>query len=195
MSSPLRSQDNTILGNTAKNVLVGFAGNDLLDGGLGADAMSGGAGNDAYYVEHKSDRIIELAGEGWDVVWSRADYVAPVHVEQLNLTGSAVRGTLTSAGTLNGNEAANILTGSSGGDRLTDKGGSDTFVFARGFGRDTITDFNVAEDRIDWSAIAKTGATPSLADAGSHAVATFGSDTLTFWNTKAADLMGHGIFA
>jgi Ca2+-binding RTX toxin-like protein len=44
--------------------LLGGDGNDILDGGQGADTMVGGAGNDTYFVENKSDGIVETEDGG-----------------------------------------------------------------------------------------------------------------------------------
>jgi Ca2+-binding RTX toxin-like protein len=68
-----------------------------------------------------------------------------------NLIGSAHNDDLT------GNSAANWLFGGAGNDTLRGGGGADTliggdgndvFVFARGFGRDVITDFDQGSDLI-----------------------------------------------
>ena len=205
--------DNTLTGNELNNVLVGGAGSDTLIGGAGADLLIGGTGNDGYYIDNAADVVMEKANEGFDIIWSSVDYVVPINVEQLVLTGTAIRATAGDAGSyLYGNELGNILTGGAGNDtldgragddtliggagndRLTGGAGSDTFVFAAGFGKDTIADFRIGEDRIDWSALKANNGAPVIADVAGVATATFGKDTITFTGLKAADLIAADVF-
>ena len=64
----------TITGTSANNTLVGSDGDDTLDGGAGADKMYGGAGNDTYYVDNTRDIVVELDGEGTDLVYSSVTF-------------------------------------------------------------------------------------------------------------------------
>jgi Ca2+-binding RTX toxin-like protein len=127
---------NTITGNAARNWLEGLAGNDTLlggeetdwldggegadklDGGLGADVMLGGAGNDTYIVSSSRDIVLEAANEGTDTVQSSVDHWLSTHVENLTLTGSAIKGV--------GNALANVLTGNALSNSLFGLGGNDT---------------------------------------------------------------------
>jgi serralysin len=130
------SGHDTMIGNTADNLMSGGAGNDLiasglgndtLDGGLGNDEMLGGAGNDTYIVGEAGDIVTELAGEGTDTVRSAIDYTLGANLENLVLTGAALRGTgnaLNNA--ITGNELANLLSGGAGDDMLAGGGGDDT---------------------------------------------------------------------
>ncbi|QDL91832.1 hypothetical protein FDP22_08625 [Paroceanicella profunda] len=129
--------DDTLQGNDGDDILVGGAGQDRLFGGDGRDILSGGAGDDMLHGGAGDDRLD--GGRGDDA-----------------LTGGTGRDTL------DGGEGDDVLTGAEGGDR---------FVFATdiaeladgsrvrldapiGFGRDTITDFDVLEDVIDLTRIA-----------------------------------------
>ena len=182
--------DNQITGNDSANALTGGAGNDTLaagvgndtlTGGTGADRMVGGAGNDIYVVENTSDQVIELAGDGTDLVQSLVSLTLANNVEKLTLVGSAnLSGTGNSlANTITGNSGTNKLTGAAGNDtlsggagndsltggagadRMTGGAGADRFIFAAvsestvaTAGRDRITDFDRAEgDRIDLRSI------------------------------------------
>ncbi len=204
--------DNRITGNVHANTLVGNGGNDMLDGGAGADKMSGGTGNDTYYVDNSGDKVIENANEGKDTVIASVDHTLAANVENLTLTGNAVRGTGNDlANTISGNGLANILSGGGGDDILRGNGGNDvikggagndtltggdghdSFVFTSGFGRDTITDFDVDEDHIDWTALGSLGA-PKIKDSGHNVVVSFGADSITLLGVSAADLSAHHVF-
>ncbi len=128
---------NLLTGNAQANTLLGFSGADSLNGGSGIDSMIGGSGNDSYFVDTGSDRITELAGGGIDTVRSTVNYALGNEVENLNLAGSAVRGTgngldnsIVGTGgtnTLIGNSGNDVLVGGSGGDSLLGGFGNDTF--------------------------------------------------------------------
>jgi Ca2+-binding RTX toxin-like protein len=69
-----------------------------------------------------------------------------------------------------GNEGSNIINGLAGNDLLTGGAGADTFVFAPGFGKDTVTDYHAGEDVVeidhtifaDFSALAAQAADDGL---------------------------------
>ena len=71
------------------DTLTGGAGNDFLDGGTGADSMTGGAGDDLYIVDSATDRVVEAAGGGNDVVYAAITYTLGANFEKLVLTGTA----------------------------------------------------------------------------------------------------------
>lgn len=173
------SGNNQIFGLAGNDTLEGAGGNDRLDGGTGVDLMIGGIGNDIYVVDAKGDRVVELAGNGTDYVFSRINYALPAEVEHLALLGT---GALNGAGNavanaLRGNAGANVLVGLGGNDVIYGGGGSDrlfggagrdisfgqagadVFVFRSAgeagiaAGRDVIRDLQQGVDRIDLSNI------------------------------------------
>ena len=139
--------------------------------------MTGGLGDDTYQVDDVADVVVELAGEGTDIVRTTlSTYALGEHVERLEFVGS---GDFTGSGNalnnvilagagndvLNGGDGNDSLRGGAGQDTLTGGGGTDTltggagadvFVFRdasdsiRG-ARDTIADFTVGEDSIDFT--------------------------------------------
>jgi Ca2+-binding RTX toxin-like protein len=142
--------DNTLQGNAGDNHLRGLAGNDvlsgdygndflegndgddLLDGGAGADRMEGGAGDDTYAVDNANDVIVELPGEGFDVVHSTAyTYTLSSGIERIELVEGS--GAYTAVGSaddnaLIGNGNDNVLDGGAGNDYLAGGAGDDVYV-------------------------------------------------------------------
>ncbi|WP_428673797.1 calcium-binding protein [Reyranella sp.] len=169
-------------GNSLDNIILGNDYNNVLDGGAGADNMTGGAGNDTYIVDNAGDVVKENNRKGTDQVESSVSFdLTGQYLERLTLTGSGNtygRGNSLD-NTLTGNAGNNYLNGSAGADVLTGGLGADAFVFRDTLVAgiiDTITDFNVADDRIQlgrtaFAAIA-TGARLSVAQFAANASGT-----------------------
>lgn len=170
--------DNELTGNSADNILIGNAGNDTLNGKDGADVMHGGDGDDIYIVNHPDDSVIEEFTGGNDTVIASVAYTLGNHLENLTLSGaSATVGTGNSEGNeITGSKAANVLWGRAGDDMLFGDGGTDTlhgetgddtldggigkdilaggtgndtYIFGRGYGRDTILEDDSVMGTID----------------------------------------------
>ena len=217
--------DNVLQGYFGNDTLIGGMGDDTLKGSKGFDSMIGGQGDDVYYVDRMKDQIVELTGEGNDHVFSSVDYTLKTysqHVENLTLTGvkNAQAGGNGRDNTLVGNVGDNILKGyfgndtliggagddllkdSKGNDQFTGGEGADIFVLVQNFGKDIVTDFEIAVlgEALDLSAtnIANfatlTGG--ALSSVGSDAVITDGAgNTVTLINVNAASLTeDHFIF-
>lgn len=117
--------DDYLFGYGGNDTLIGGDGDDWLDGGTGADWMEGGRGNDVYIIDNSGDRIVEYAGEGFDLVEASISYTLGANLEDLTLTGTAnINAT--------GNGLDNILTGNSGNNILDGKAGADFMEGGRG---------------------------------------------------------------
>lgn len=118
-----------LVGSVFADNLDGGAGDDTLNGGAGADRTLGGLGNDTHIVDNAGDVVVELAGQGTDLVQSSLTYILGGDVENLTLTGSlAINGTGNIlANVLTGNSGANVLDGGAGADTMIGGGGNDTY--------------------------------------------------------------------
>lgn len=164
---------NILSGNQANNVLSSGDGNDYLGGGSGGrDTLIGGAGNDTYSVD-ADDIINENQNAGVDTVSCAVSWTLGANLENLTLDGySAINGTGNELNNrIRGSFGANVLSGKAGNDSLIGLDGNDTLIggldndnltggtgadlFIRVFsttGIDTITDFQVGQDLLCFSA-------------------------------------------
>jgi len=121
-SYALAASFENLTGDQSSQTLTGNAGGNTLIGGGGADTLSGGQGNDIYIVSG-SDLVLELAGEGADLVYTSVSYVLPSNQEIETLS------TQSHAGTddlfLTGNQYNNRLIGNAGDNLLNGVDGAD----------------------------------------------------------------------
>jgi Ca2+-binding RTX toxin-like protein len=214
--------DNELRGNDANNLLFGGAGNDYLWGGSGGtDTLDGGAGNDIYEV-NADDIIYEDPNAGIDSVYSTVSYRLGANIENLRLEDydpingigneldNGIRGNFGKnalfgqAGNdwINGLDGDDTLVGGLGNDALTGGYGADRFMrMYSTTGIDTITDFQVGEDLLCFSARGFGGELvgQALLDQSQFALgaaATSSSDRFIYDNTTGAlffDVDGTGI--
>lgn len=138
--------NNNLLGNNGSNILTGNDGNDVLNGMAGNDRMEGGFGDDAFIVDSVGDVVVELAGQGRDVLLTTVTLnQLPNNVEDLTLTGGNIlNGTGNNlANTIKGNTTANTLDGMAGDDTLYGLSGDDSLI--GGLGNDSL----VGHDGVD----------------------------------------------
>ena len=120
-----------LFGGAGNDFLAGDQQNDILDGGTGADIMVGGIGNDVYFVDEAGDRMIEEAGEGYDIINTVRNVQLLVDGDNLERVNFVGEGNFTGRG----NELANRFSGGAGNDKfILDSGGGD--IFSGGAGRD-----------------------------------------------------------
>lgn len=133
-------------GGSGDDRLIGGAGNDTLTGRVGDDEMAGGLGDDIYFVEQLGDTVLELGGEGYDIVYSSVDFQLGENVEELVLGVEALKGSGNGLGNfLYGSETVEALRGLRGDDRIYGfagkdylYGGSGNDVMNGGLGADTL---------------------------------------------------------
>lgn len=160
-------------GSALDETIQGGSGNDTLASNGGSDTLMGGTGNDTYQVDSTTDKIIENATAGTDLVQSALTWTLASNVEKLTLTGSSAVNGLgnTTANTLTGNAAANSLNGGAGNDSLSGGSGNDTLLGGKGtdrlsggsgadtfrfisttYGQDVVSDFSTtARDKLSFS--------------------------------------------
>jgi Ca2+-binding RTX toxin-like protein len=124
-----------LTGAAGNDTFSGLGGNDYIDGGAGTDLMSGGTGDDSYLVDNAGDQIVELTGEGADLVASSSSYAlnAGAEVEILSTTDSGGIAAIALTGsafgqTIIGNAGGNFLNGGGGADILQGLAGNDVYI-------------------------------------------------------------------
>ncbi|WP_323782267.1 calcium-binding protein [Leisingera sp.] len=115
--------DDALLGDSGRDQLIGGNGNDLLNGGRHGDRLLGEGGNDTL-----------KGGGGKDVL--------------IGNSGNDLLAGGSSGDTLRGESGRDTLLGHKGDDMLTGGKHADVFVFHKGHGNDTISDFTAGEDHI-----------------------------------------------
>jgi Ca2+-binding RTX toxin-like protein len=132
-------------GDAGNNVLTGTDDFDVLDGQAGNDTLKGGKGNDHYIVDSAKDVVVEALNSGRDIVFSTAaSYTLGANVEVLVLNSGAQNGTGNALDNdLDGNAAANVLSGLGGNDTLDGNGGLD--LLDGGAGNDVLFDSGDAD--------------------------------------------------
>lgn len=139
-----------LLGRGGSDILYGGGDGDTLDGGAGADQLEGNGGDDVYLVDNVGDVVVELSGEGIDLVYTTlASYTLGADLENLDYnditgdfvgTGNALDNDIyggSGADTLSGLDGADDLRGEAGADILLGGNGDDLLV--GGTGTDTST--------------------------------------------------------
>ena len=131
----------------------------LADGGNGYDVAElrfTNFGSALHYVHNSASSDItcgRLAGRlvGIEAIFFRAGFASD------SITGGDANDTIWGGAgddTLAGGNGNDVLRGDAGNDLLSGGGGADTFVYqVTAWGADTITDFDIAQDRLDVSAL------------------------------------------
>lgn len=117
-------------GESGDDDLSGGRNDDVLDGGAGADIMRGGAGRDRYFVDSLGDQVIELPGEGSDLVEASGafTFVLPNNVESLTLIGDTDANGNNGENRINGGDGANTIRGGGGRDIIDGSDGDDILL-------------------------------------------------------------------
>ncbi|WP_304363773.1 calcium-binding protein [Jiella marina] len=216
------SENDQLFGGLGDDELYGGSGSDILRGGAGGDIVNGGDGFDQANYENSTGGVaVDLRNGGAFGGHAAGDVLSNIE----SLVGSAFDDTLNGNSGVNilrgeggndflrgfagnddlrggdgndeiiGDLGFDTITGGAGNDTLTGGINGDTFVYANGFGQDTITDFEELNDfeKIDLSAVTAITdfadlAANHLTQSGANAVITDGANTITLNNVNVADL-------
>ncbi len=127
--------DNSLFGSVADDFIYALDGNDQIFGSEGANKLFGGAGNDTVYGGSQDDLI--YGGSGND----------PIFASEGNNTIYGDFGD----DTIYSGAGDDLINGGTGNDTLWLSGGQDIVVLAKGFGVDTINNFQLGQTRISLS--------------------------------------------
>ena len=122
--------DNIVTGMRSGDIYIppygATQGDDYFYGTTSGDNFAGLGGNDTYIINHTGDIVSEQPSAGNDTVIASLNYSLTAHVENLQLTGNAIRGTGNDlANIVIGNAQNNELEGLTGDDQLDGKAGAD----------------------------------------------------------------------
>jgi hypothetical protein len=187
--------DDYLVGGNGNNSMSGEGGNDSINDGSGDGYLVGGAGNDGLFGGDGND---SLNGDGDD------DYLVGGNGTN-SLYGGDGNDSLNDGdgdGYLVGGAGADGLYGGLGADQffsgpgsdwMVGSAGGDTFVFLPGDGLDTITDFNVVEDRVNLGAMPGIDSLADIQarlsfDGASTTLDLGGGDALIFLNVRPETL-------
>ncbi|MFC0388418.1 choice-of-anchor I family protein [Muricoccus vinaceus] len=146
------TENDDLEGGAGEDVLLGEAGNDRLAGGLGRDTVAGGLGDDTASGGQGADLLSGQAGDD-DLNGDAGDDVLAGEAGRDTLSGGTGNDILlggeeadelrggAGADTLVGGKGGDLIIGEAGDDHLVGEEGNDEFVFAPGWGWDTIVDF------------------------------------------------------
>lgn len=128
-------------GGGGRDKLWGGNGNDTLKGGYGNDRIQAGTGNDKLFGNEGADRL--LAGSGKDTLFGDQgdDWLFGGSDNDVLVGGDG-------QDQLFGGSGNDTLNGDLGDDLLTGDSGADFFIFRSGHGNDTISDFELGQDKI-----------------------------------------------
>ncbi|WP_241151891.1 calcium-binding protein [Pseudomonas viridiflava] len=134
--------DDMLNGGLGDDSLYGQAGNDTLQGGMGADSLSGEGGDDTLLGDAGNDYLYGGAGTDQLSGGEGSDYLTAGEGDD-TLLGDA------GADTLYGDIGNDLLDGGTGNDYLIGGDGSDTYRFSRGWGQDSINNYDSSVNKTD----------------------------------------------
>ena len=145
--------DDHLMGGAGDDRLMGGKGADRIEGGSGADRVSGGKGRDTVWLGSGNDIFTderETGKRGADTVRGEGgdDEIQGGGGADRFFGGTGKDRIQGGEGDdrLEGGKGADVLTGGRGNDMLVGGAGADTFRFAKGFGKDRISDFRPGTD-------------------------------------------------
>ena len=182
--------EDTIFGEDGVDQLFGQDGNDFLSGGAGIDDLHGGSGSDLLFGGDDGDSL--FGGRGDDLLSGDAggDVLNGGDEDDTLLGGADGDFLFGDAGTdtINGGTGNDQLYGGSNG--MVIAGEADIFVFNTAFGIDTIHDYEVGVDSVEFEGITGLNSYADLAvsEVMGNAVVSFGMSSVTFIGVSQATL-------
>ena len=167
-----------LIGSNFADTLIGDNGDNFLRGRGGGDTLNGGLGSDTADYANGQAVTVDLSNTA-------------------NNTGDALGDTYISIENIRGSSFNDVLKGDGGNNVLTGGAGADTFVFAPGFGHDTVTDYTPNSDilQFDHSDFANVAALLAAThdDANTHlaVIATQDGSHTVALNVNTATLQQH----
>jgi Ca2+-binding RTX toxin-like protein len=204
--------------------VVGGSGNDTLRGSTLANTLNGGAGDDRFVAFNNDGNDAYTGGLGTDTLdlslTNAAATVTTVSAQSArigndtlnsieNIIGSQGNDTITMGGgvnvinggggadTINAGGGNDTITGGAGNDILNGGADNDTFIFASGFGADTITGFDAlaagGQDRLQLSSslgvtLANFTTMVNISNSAGNTLITIGTDTITLLGVNSANV-------
>ncbi len=183
------SGNDKLYGDSGNDTLRAGKGDDFISDGTGNDVVYGNSGDDTFLVGQGSDKIV--GGSGYDLVdFSQASNSVKVNLHAHKSSGlgnDTLDGIEAAIGSnysdkFKGDKRDNNFSGNDGDDWFRGLGGEDVFTGGEGAdtyfwrekdvvdnagnskGVDRITDFNLIEDKLDFSALAIGPAVDSVED-------------------------------
>ncbi len=172
--------DDRISGDDGNDRLYGGDGVDSMHGGVGSDRLYGDDGNDLVYGNNGSDRL--YGGTGSDRLYgnSGTDRIYGNNGSDRIYGGAGDDRLYGNSGNdrIYGSVGSDTITGGSGNDTMEGGADNDTFVFGNNAGADTITDFDITGDTIQFSGTGLNFAALSISYAGGDATIDYGTGTI-----------------
>ncbi|GJD21798.1 hypothetical protein RIVM261_067540 [Rivularia sp. IAM M-261] len=178
------NQNDFINGLGGNDSIFGDNGNDVIYGGAGDDIINGNNGDDLLFGESGVNSI--FGGNGDDIIYGGAN--------SDTITGNNGNDRLFGGAgndNLNGGAGADTLIGGAGKDTMNGASGNDTFIFASGFGNDSINGFANGADKIDLKVFATSFGALTVTQNSANTVISsslFGTDTITLENFIATNV-------
>jgi hypothetical protein len=181
------------------------AGDTLYAANAGiAQTLTGHSHNDTFVVYNSGDTVIGQASST-DTVYAAANFTLPTNVDTLFLEGNASHGTGNSDAVDplvgNGGVASTLVAGSgadllvvagTAGTIITGGAGHDTFAFPNVMGKDEVTNFGLAKDKLQFNATLFSNFTAAMnhaSQSGANTVFTIDTnDTVTLDNVTKSSL-------
>lgn len=171
----LKANAVTFNGSAGADVFAGFGKADKLSGGAGNDTLSGNSGNDTLKGGSGNDKLSGSVGND-------------------KLSGDSGNDKIF------GGSGNDTLDGGSGNDKLSGESGADIFIFRKGQGNDTITDFQAGSAKGDVIRLDKT-VLSDFKDVLSHAteksgdlIIDYGNNTIKLEDVDKSDLRANDFF-